>query len=97
MRLIPRFFITVLLLLGTAQIFAEEKKTLELKSIDKKIAKIETKINALKSKGFKSLSKEERIEYSNLKKQLLTTMREKKEKMLKDQNIQLEELKAILE
>lgn len=87
MKTIKTFFIIVLIAVstGTIQTFAEkiqksseQNSTAEsLQSIDKEIAAIESKINALKSKGLKNLSKEERIEFASLTDQLLTKQREK--------------------
>ncbi len=69
----------VLSVLLVTLINAGDTITLEMQTFDQKIAKIETKINVLKSRGFKSLSKEEKIKYSNLKKQLLKTYKEEKQ------------------
>jgi len=78
MKLILKFLITVIVLLGinTTQIFAEDNITQELQSFDQKIATIEAQIDGLKSKGLKNLSNEERIEYGSLKKELLKIQKE---------------------
>lgn len=58
---------------------------------------MEEQVDVFKNKGMHNLSRVEKIEYLTLKKQILSTQDKIIAKMLKDQNIKIEEIKAILQ